>query len=52
VKHTPQINERATLQAEIAHGLSDLAEGRVNDFDPNRIVERGKTLLAGGSPSA
>ena len=41
----------AALKADIDKGLTDLAEGRVKDFDANRIVERGKRLLAARSPS-
>jgi antitoxin ParD1/3/4 len=35
-----------TLKADIDQGLTDLAEGRVQDFDTARIVERGRKLLA------
>ncbi len=35
------------LKADIGKGLTDLAEGRVKDFDVARIIERGMKLLAG-----
>ena len=40
------------LKAEIDRGLTDLAEGRVEEFDAARIIERGRKLLAGRSSSA
>jgi antitoxin ParD1/3/4 len=46
------IQELAALKAEIDKGLADLAEGRVKDFDADRIIERGRKLLASRSPSA
>ena len=51
-KRALQLQELAALKAEIDRGLADLAEGRVQDFDANRIIERGRRLLAGRSPSA
>lgn len=36
----------AALKADIYEGLADLAAGRVNSFDPARIRERGRKLLA------
>ncbi len=50
-KRALQLQELAALKADIERGLADLAEGRVKDFDAARIVERGRTLLAGRSPS-
>ena len=50
-KRALQLQELAALKADIDRGLADLAEGRVKDFDAARIVERGRTLLAGRSPS-
>jgi antitoxin ParD1/3/4 len=46
LKRTLQLQELAALKADIDHGLTDLAEGRVKDFDAGRIVERGRKLLA------
>jgi antitoxin ParD1/3/4 len=43
---------RRTAMAEIDKGLADLAEGRVKDFDADRVIERGRRLLASRSWSA
>jgi len=51
-KRALQLQELAALKAEIDKGLADLAEGRVQDFDADRIIERGKKLLASRSRSA
>jgi antitoxin ParD1/3/4 len=37
--------EIAALKADLNKGLTDLAEGRVKDFEVGRIVELGKKLL-------
>ena len=50
-KRALQLQELASLKADIDRGLADVAEGRVQDFDATRIIERGKKLLAGRSPS-
>lgn len=47
-----QLQEIAALKADIDRGLADVAAGRVRDFDPAAIVERGRKLLAGSTPSA
>lgn len=52
MKRALQLQEIASLKADIDRGLTDLAEGRVQDFDAARIIERGRKLLAGRSPSA
>jgi len=52
MKRALQLHELAALKADIDRGLTDLAEGRVQDFDANRIIERGRKLLAGRSTSA
>jgi antitoxin ParD1/3/4 len=46
MKRALQMKEMAALSAEIEKGLTDLAEGRVQDYDTARIIERGKKLLA------
>jgi antitoxin ParD1/3/4 len=51
MKRALQLQELASLKADIDRGLTDLAEGRVQDFDKARIIERGRKLLAGRSPS-
>jgi len=43
------LSELATLQADIHQGLADVAAGRVHDFDAERIIERGRQLLAARS---
>jgi antitoxin ParD1/3/4 len=50
-KHTLQLQELASLKTDIDKSLADLAEGRVRDFDAERIFERGRRLLASRSPS-
>jgi len=50
-KRALQLQELAALKADIDRGLTDLAEGRVEDFDKARIVERGRKLLAARSRS-
>src|SRR3954447_8627527 len=52
MKRALQLQELAALKADIDRGLMDLAEGRVQDFDTARLIERGRKLLAGRSPSA
>ena len=47
MKRALQVQELASLKADIDRGLDDLAEGQVRDFDSARIVERGRKLLAG-----
>ena len=51
MKRALQLQELAALKAEIDRGLADVAEGRVQDFDADRIIERGRKLLASRSPS-
>ncbi len=51
-KRALQLRELAALKADIDTGLADLAEGRVKDFDAERIVERGRSLLTSRSRSA
>jgi antitoxin ParD1/3/4 len=52
MKRALQLQELAALKADIEKGLADLAEGRVTDFDPDRLIEQGRKLLANRSPSA
>jgi antitoxin ParD1/3/4 len=52
VKRALQLQELTALQADIDKGLTDLAEGRVKDFDTARIIERGKKLIASRLPRA
>jgi antitoxin ParD1/3/4 len=46
LKRALQLKEMEALKADIDKGLTDLAEGRVKDFDAARIIERGRKLLA------
>lgn len=41
-----RLNELSALQADIGQGLADAAAGRVKAFDVDRIIPRGKQLLA------
>jgi len=50
-KRALQLQELTALKADIERGLNDLAEGRVQDFDAARIIERGRKLLANRSHS-
>ncbi len=47
MKRALQFQELESLKADIDRGLTDLAEGRVQDFNGARIIERGRKLLAG-----
>ncbi len=51
MKRALQLQELTILKADIDKGLTDLAEGRVQDFDKDRIIERGRKLLAARSSS-
>jgi antitoxin ParD1/3/4 len=51
LKRSLQLEELASLKADINVGLADVAAGRVQDFDVDRIVERGRKLLASRSAS-
>jgi antitoxin ParD1/3/4 len=53
-QHKRQIQERqsAELRADVQKGIDDIAAGRVQDFDAERIIERGRKKLADRSPSA
>ena len=52
MKRALQLEQLAALKADIDKGLTDLAEGWVKEFDADRIIERGRKLLASRSPSA
>jgi antitoxin ParD1/3/4 len=51
LKRALQLEELASLKADIDLGLADIAAGRVRDFDVDRIVKRGRQLLASRSSS-
>ena len=50
-KRALQLHELEALKADIDKGLADVAAGRLNDFDADRIIERGKKLSATRSSS-
>jgi antitoxin ParD1/3/4 len=50
-KRALRLQELSALQADIDKGLADVAAGRVVDFDAQRIIERGRKLLAARSNS-
>ena len=45
-RRVPDTADLAALKADIDRGLADLAAGRVQDFDLNRVIARGRRLLA------
>ena len=45
-KRAVQMQELVTLKADIDKGLANLAAGRIANFDAERIIERGRQLLA------
>ena len=51
LKRSVQLHELSALKADIERGLGDVAAGRVQDFDADRIVARGRKLLADRSSS-
>ncbi len=51
MKRALQLQELAALKIDIDKGLTDVAEGRIKDFDAGRIIERGRKLLASRSRS-
>ena len=51
VKRSLKLDELEALRADIDKGMADLSAGRVTDFDMDKIIERGRRLLAGRSPS-
>ena len=50
-KRALQLQELTALKNDIDKGLADVAAGRVADFDADKIIERGRRLLATRSPS-
>ncbi len=47
-RHKRQLQTQAleTFRAEIRAGLDDVEQGRVHDFDAERIVQKGRSKLA------
>jgi antitoxin ParD1/3/4 len=52
LKRELRLRQLAELKADINRGLSDVAEGRLANFDTGRIIARGRKLLADRSNSA
>ncbi len=52
MKRALQMQEFLALKADIDKGLKDFAEGRVEDFDPEEIMKRGRQLLRSRAKSA
>jgi antitoxin ParD1/3/4 len=52
MKRAIQMQEFLALKADIDKGLKDFAEGRVEDFDPEEIMKRGRQLLRSRAKSA
>lgn len=46
MKRALRLKDMEALKADIDKGLTDLAEGRVKDFDTARVIARGRKLLA------
>ena len=46
VKRELQMHRIAALKLEIDRGMSDVAAGRLTEFDAERIMERGRRILA------
>ncbi len=46
VKRELQLHRMAALKLEIDRGMSDVAAGRLTEFDAERIMERGRRILA------
>ena len=51
-KRAMQLQEFTSLKADLDQGLADFAAGRTKEFDPTRIIKRGRKLLASRSRSA
>jgi antitoxin ParD1/3/4 len=51
LKRAVQMQELSALRADIERGMADVAAGRVQEFNAERIIARGRKLLAGHSPS-
>ena len=52
IKRAIQHEEITALKADIDKGLADVAAGRVTELNTDRIIERGRKLLAARRSSA
>ena len=50
-KRALQRQELQELRAKVRQGLEDIEEGRVQDFDPERIIRKGEKQLQTSEPS-
>ena len=50
-KRALQEQELLELRTKVQQGLSDIEQGRVHDFDPERIIRRGEEQLQNPEPS-
>jgi len=50
-RRAARLQDLTMLKAEIGRGLADVATGRVEDFNASRVIDRGRTLSGGRSPS-
>lgn len=51
MKRVLRLGQLAELKADIDRGLTDVAEGRLTDFEADSIISRGRKLLADRSNS-
>jgi antitoxin ParD1/3/4 len=52
LKRELRLHQLAELKADIDRGLADVAQGRLANFDAQRIIARGRKLSADRSTSA
>jgi antitoxin ParD1/3/4 len=52
IKRAIQHEELIALKTDIEKGLADVAAGRLTEFNADRIIERGRKLLAARKSSA
>ncbi len=52
LKRELRLSQLSELKADIARGLADVADGHLDNFDAERIIARGRKLLADRSISA
>ncbi len=51
IKRAMQLQELASLKADIDKGLADVVSGKIKDFNADHIISRGRKLLADRSAS-
>jgi antitoxin ParD1/3/4 len=52
MKRALRLQEFTALKVDIDQGLADVAAGRLTEFNADKIIERGRKLLASRSPIA